>query len=47
MHKAAEGGHVKVVNYLVTKGAKINVQDKNGVKQCTIDRRVKADFSWS
>ena len=31
LHLAAESGHIKIVNYLVDKGADINIQDDNGV----------------
>ena len=31
LHVAAERGHTKIVEYLVNKGADINIQDKNGV----------------
>lgn len=31
---AAERGHPKIVEYLVGKGADIDIQDKNGVSIC-------------
>ena len=31
LHVAAKRGHVKIVEYLVNKGADIGIQDKNGV----------------
>ena len=31
MHMAAERGYVKIVDYLVRKGADIDIQDKKGV----------------
>ena len=34
LHLAAERGHVKMVNYLVDKGADIDIQSDNGVIIC-------------
>ena len=34
LHKAAERGYVKMVDYLIGKGADIGIQDKNGVIIC-------------
>ena len=31
LHIAAKRGYVKIVEYLVSKGADIGIQDKNGV----------------
>ena len=31
LHVAAERGHPRIVDYLVGKGADIDIQDKNGV----------------
>ena len=31
LHLAAESGRIKILNYLVDKGADINIQDDNGV----------------
>ena len=31
LHVAAETGHTRIVEYLVDKGAHVNIQDKNGV----------------
>ena len=31
MYMAAEGNHMKMVEYLVTKGADINIKDNDGV----------------
>ena len=31
LHVAAERGHTRIVEYLVSKGAEIDIQDKNGV----------------
>ena len=31
LHVAAERGHPRIVEYLVDKGADIDIQDKNGV----------------
>ena len=31
LHLAAESGHIKILNYLVDKGADVNIQDDNGV----------------
>jgi len=31
LHLAAEGGHSKVVNYLLGQGADVNIRDHNGV----------------
>ena len=31
---AAERGHTKIVDYIVSKGADIDIQDKNGVSIC-------------
>ena len=31
MHMAAERGFVKIVDYLIDKGADINIKDENGV----------------
>ena len=31
LHLAAESGRIKVVKYLVERGADINIQDENGV----------------
>ena len=31
LHMAAERGYIKIVDYLVGKGADIDIQDKNGV----------------
>ena len=31
LHVAAERGYIKIVDYLVGKGADIDIQDKNGV----------------
>lgn len=34
LHVAAEKGYVKIVDYLVSKGAEINIQDNKGVIIC-------------
>ena len=34
LHLAAKSGHVKVLNYLVGKGADIDIQDDKGVIIC-------------
>ena len=34
LHIAAERGYVKIVDYLVGKGAEIGVQERNGVIIC-------------
>ena len=34
LHVAAERGYVKIVDYLLGKGADIGIQDKNGVTIC-------------
>ena len=34
LHLAAESGHIKIVKYLVDKGADINHQDDNEVITC-------------
>ena len=36
LHMAAERGYVKIVDYLIGKGADIGIQDKNGVIICDI-----------
>ena len=34
LHVAAERGYVKIVDYLVVKGAEIDIRDENGVIIC-------------
>lgn len=36
LHVAAERGYIKIVDYLVWKGADINIQEKDGVSIPTI-----------
>ena len=34
LHWAAEGGHKDTVEYLVDKGASVDIKDHNGVSKC-------------
>ena len=40
LHVAAERGHPRIVEFLVSKGADIDIQDKNGVICLTIPTSV-------
>ena len=39
LHVAAERGHTRIVEYLVDKGAHIDIQDKNGVNLVIIPKK--------
>ena len=40
LHVAAERGFVKIVDYLVSKGADIDIKDENGVTICSNNKIV-------
>ena len=49
LHVAAERGYTEIVDYLVCKGANVNIQEKNGVIKCDCSNKslVFADVSLS